>query len=71
MTSTGQTGCPEYTQFYDRCTGAYYYILGTGYSGEGTSSDVPGDCLQVTGTTTSPTGTQIYNWTYDSGCECL
>ena len=71
LTSTGQTGCPEYTQFYDRCTGAYYYILGTGYSGEGTSTDVPGDCLQVTGTTTSPSGSQIYNWTYDSGCECL
>ena len=71
LTSTGLTGCPDYTQFYDQCTGAYYYILGTGYSGIGTSSDVPGDCLQVTGTTTSPSGTQIYNWTYDSGCECL
>lgn len=71
LTSTGQTGCPEYTQFYDRCTGAYYYILGTGYSGEGTSTDVPGDCLQVTGTTTTPTGSQIYNWISDPGCECV
>ena len=71
LTSTGYTGCPEFTQFYDRCNSVYYYISGTGYSGEGTSTDVPGACLQVTGTTASPSGTQIYNWTSDSGCECV
>lgn len=71
LSSTGQTGCPQYTQFTDLCTSASYYISGTGLSGIGTSSDVPGDCLQVTGTTSSPTGTQIYNWTSDPGCECV
>ena len=71
LSSTGQTGCPEYTQFIDRCNGdAPYYMSGTGMSGRGYSSDV-NSCLQVTGTTSSPSGTQIYNWYSDPGCECV
>jgi hypothetical protein len=71
ITSTGQTGCPEYTQFTDYCTMNIYYILGTGYSSMGTSTDVPDGCLQPTGTTSTPTGTQIYNFTSNPGCECV
>jgi hypothetical protein len=71
ITSTGQTGCPEYTQFTDYCTMNIYYILGTGYSSMGTSTDVPDGCLQPTGTTSTPSGTQIYNFTSDPGCECV
>ena len=71
ITSTGQTGCPEYTQFTDLCTSNSYYILGTGYSSVGTSSDVPDACLQPTGTTSSPSGTQIYNFTSNPSCECV
>lgn len=71
LTSTGQTGCAEFTQFYDNCTGALYYMAGTGTGGgKGYSSDT-GTCLTVTGTTSSPSGTQIYNWYPDSGCECV
>ena len=71
LTATGQTGCPEFTQFIDRCNGdAPYYMSGTGMSGRGYSSDV-NSCLQVTGTTSSPSGTQIYNWYSDPGCECV
>ena len=71
ITSTGLTGCPSYTQFTDLCTSASYYILGTGYSTVGTSSDVPAACLQPTGTTETPTGTQIYNFTSNPSCECV
>jgi hypothetical protein len=71
ITSTGQTGCPEYTQFTDLCTSNSYYILGTGYSSVGTSSDVPDACLQPTGTTSTPSGTQIYNFTSNPSCECV
>lgn len=70
LTSTGSTGCPEFTQFYDVCTGSTYYMAGTGMAGLGYSSDT-GTCLNVTGTTTSPSGTQIYNWYSDPGCECV
>jgi hypothetical protein len=71
ITTTGLTGCPSYTQFTDLCTSSAYYILGTGYSSVGTSSDVPDACLQPTGTTETPTGTQIYNFTSNPGCECV
>jgi len=72
LTSTGQTGCPEFTQFFDRCNGdAPYYINATGLSGLGVSSEVSGGCLEVQGVTASPTGTQISDWTSDSGCECV
>jgi hypothetical protein len=71
ITSTGQTGCPEYTQFTDYCTMNIYYILGTGYSSMGTSTDVPDGCLQPTGTTSTPSGTQIYNFTSNPSCECV
>lgn len=71
ITTTGLTGCPSYTQFTDLCTSNTYYILGTGYSSVGTSSDVPDACLQPTGTTETPTGTQIYNFTSNPGCECV
>lgn len=70
LSATGSTGCPEFTQFYDLCTGSYYYITTTGLSGKGYSSDT-GTCLQVTGTTSSPTGSQIYNWYSDPSCECV
>jgi len=70
LTNTGQTGCQEFTQFYDNCTGSTYYMSGTGMSGKGYSSDT-GTCLTVTGTTSSPSGSQIYNWYSDSGCECV
>jgi hypothetical protein len=71
ITSTGLTGCPQYTQFTDLCTSNAYYILGTGYSSVGTSSDIPTACLQPTGTTETPTGTQIYNFTSNPSCECV
>jgi hypothetical protein len=71
ITSTGLTGCPSYTQFTDLCTSNTYYIYGTGYSSVGTSSDVPEACLQPTGTTETPTGTQIYNFTSNPSCECV
>jgi hypothetical protein len=71
ITTTGLTGCPQYTQFTDLCTSATYYILGTGYSSVGTSSDIPDACLQPTGTTSTPTGTQIYNFTSNPSCECV
>ncbi len=71
ITTTGLTGCPEYTQFTDLCTSSSYYILGTGYSSVGTSSDIPDACLQPTGTTSTPTGTQIYNFTSNPSCECV
>jgi hypothetical protein len=71
ITTTGLTGCPEYTQFTDLCTSNTYYISGTGYSTVGTSSDVPDACLTPTGTTSTPTGTQIYNFTSNPSCECV
>jgi hypothetical protein len=71
ITTTGLTGCPSYTQFTDLCTSNSYYIFGTGYSSVGTSSDIPEACLQPTGTTETPTGTQIYNFTSNPGCECV
>jgi hypothetical protein len=71
ITATGFTGCPQYTQFTDLCTSNAYYILGTGYSSVGTSSDIPTACLQPTGTTETPTGTQIYNFTSNPSCECV
>jgi hypothetical protein len=71
ITATGLTGCPQYTQFTDLCTSNAYYILGTGYSSVGTSSDIPTACLQPTGTTETPTGTQIYNFTSNPSCECV
>ena len=71
ITTTGLTGCPSYTQFTDLCTSNAYYILGTGYSSVGTSSDIPTACLDPTGTTETPTGTQIYNFTSNPSCECV
>jgi len=69
--TTGLTGCPTYTQFTDLCTSNTYYILGTGYSSVGESAEVPGGCLTPTGTTETPTGTQIYNFTSNPSCECV
>jgi hypothetical protein len=67
----GVTGCPEYTQLKDRCNGdALYYIKTTGISGQGTSTDSPGNCFVVVEVTDNPTGTQLYNWTSDSQCAC-
>jgi hypothetical protein len=72
LTSTGLTGCPEFTQFFDRCNGdTAYYVSATGLSGKYISSEVPGGCLEVQGVTASPTGTQISDYTSDPGCECV
>jgi hypothetical protein len=70
LTSTGQTGCPQYTQLYDRCNQSYYYINTTGISGDGTSSYNPYDCFTVQGVTSTPTGTEIYDWTSVESCNC-
>jgi hypothetical protein len=70
ITSTGATGCPEYTQLYDNCTGGSYWINTTGISGRGYCSDT-GTCMTVTGTTSTPSGSQISNWYSDPGCECV
>lgn len=70
LTSTGQTGCPQYTQLYNRCNQSYYYINTTGISGDGTSSYSPYDCFTVQSVTSTPTGTQIYDWTSVESCNC-
>ena len=67
----GVTGCPQYTQLKDRCNSdAPYYIQQIGISGQGTSTDSPGNCFVVVGVTDTPTGTQIYNWSSDPSCAC-
>jgi hypothetical protein len=53
----------EYTQ-------SYYYINTTGISGDGTSSYNPYDCFTVQGVTSTPTGTEIYDWTSVESCNC-
>jgi hypothetical protein len=70
LTASGLGSCPVYTIFYDNCTGYTYYMSASGYSGLGYSSDT-GTCLSVTTTSSTPSGTQIYNWYSDSGCLCV
>lgn len=72
VTATAEIACPQlYTTFINDCTSGTFYIASTGYSGKGVVSSYPGECFTTTGTTTSPSGTEIFDWTPDALCTCV
>jgi hypothetical protein len=58
----------EYSQFLD-CSGNDWYAFSF-INQDGTSSDVPDNCVFYQGSTFTPVGTQFTNFFPDSGCFC-
>ena len=57
-----------YSQYLD-CSGNDWYAFSF-ITGDGTSTDVPDNCVFYQGTTTTPAGTQFTDFLAGSGCFC-
>ena len=62
VTQIAGAGCPTtYTQFQSPCDGSYYFYTGALSANFYFSTDVPYQCIDYIGGTTSPLGSEIYN----------
>lgn len=57
-----------YSQYLD-CSGNDWYAFSF-ITGDGTSTDVPGNCVFYQGSTLTPAGTQFTDFTPDGACFC-
>jgi hypothetical protein len=74
VSASGLSSCPALYTLFSGCFGSYYIAgISSSYSGKGysTSGSASGDCLTVTGVSTSPSGTEVFDWYSDPYCACV